>query len=62
VRLRVAEVRQDTVTQVLGDETPVAAHFARANPMVRADHLAKVLGVKPGGKRGGSNKVAEHDR
>jgi len=62
VRLRVAEVGEDAVAQVLRDVALVAADRLAASVVVAAHHLAELLDVDLLGQRRRRDEVAEHDR
>ena len=62
LRPRVAEVGQDPVAHVLGDEAAEAFDPRGDAAVVGADQLAQVLGVEAGGERGRADQVDEHHR
>jgi hypothetical protein len=62
VGLRVAEVDQQPVAQVLGHVPLVAVHHCGGCLLVAAHHLAPVLGIHPGGYARRVHQVAEEHR
>ena len=62
VRLRVAEVGEDAVAQVLRDVPAEALDGARGRALIRADDLAQVLGIELRRQLGRAHEVAEEDR
>lgn len=60
VGLGIAEIRQDAVAHVFGDQTTVALNQRRATAMIGADDLSQALEIKPGGHGGRADKVARH--
>ena len=60
--LRVAEVGEHAVADILGHEAAGAVDQSRGMAVVGGDHLAHVLGVELCGQRRGADQVAEHHR
>ena len=60
MRLRVAEVNEKPVAEVLGDVPLVARDDLGAGRLIGADDLSEVLRVQPGGERRRADQVAEH--
>jgi hypothetical protein len=61
VRLRVAEVGEDAVPQVLRDMAAEALDGAGGRALIRAHDLAQVLGVELGRQLGRAHEVAKED-
>jgi hypothetical protein len=61
VRLRIAEVDQDTVADVVRDEAIEPRHHAGDAAVVGGDHLAQVLGIEAAAERRRTDKIGEHD-
>ena len=59
-RLRIAEIDQDAVAHVLGDETAVTLDRLGAASMIGADDGAQILRVQACRQRGRADQVAEH--
>ena len=57
-----AEVGQHAVAHELGDVALEAGDLARDRVLVRAEDLAHLLRVEPGGERGRADEVDEHHR
>ena len=62
VRLRVAEVHDESVPEVLGDVTVEAADGSVTGRLVLAHQLPEVLGVEVGRERDRIDQIAEEDR
>jgi hypothetical protein len=60
VRLRVAEIDQDAVAGMTGDESVEAGHQAGDMRMEGGDDLPQVLGVQPLADRGRADEVHHH--
>ena len=61
VRLRITEVHQKAIAEILGDMPVVSGNDLGAGVLVRAHHLAPVLGVEPIGERRRVDEVAEQN-
>ena len=61
MRLRVAEVGQNSVAHILGHESIETPDHRRNVFVVPAEHLAQVFRVKPRRNRGRADEVADHD-
>ena len=59
VGLRIAEVGEHPIAQILGDVAAQADDLRRAALLVGADDLAKILRVEPLGECGRADQVAE---
>ena len=62
MRPRVAEIDQNAVAHVLGDKPIEAPDDVGDGAMIRADHLAQILGIEPCRERGRTDQIAEHHR
>jgi hypothetical protein len=62
MRLRIAEIDEDAVAHVFGDEPVVATDKLGDPNMIGTDHFAQVLRIKPRREGGRANKIAKHDR
>ena len=62
VRLRPAEIGEHAVAHVLGDVAAPALDHLGAAVLIRADHLAHVLGIEPRRKLGRADQVDEQHR
>ncbi len=60
VRLRIAEIHEDAVAEVLGDVAVVARDDLRARVEIIADDVAQVLRIDARGERGRVDEIAEH--
>ena len=60
MRPRIAEIHEDAVAQVLGDEALEACHGIGDAVAVRADHVAHVLRIEARRKTRRADKIAEH--
>ncbi len=61
VGARVAEIREDAVSHVAGDESVELGDHARRGFLVQPHDLLRVLRIEPLGQRGRVRQVAEHD-
>src|SRR2546422_8904884 len=61
VRHRVAEIDEETVTEILGDVALEAADDFAAHRLIGTDHSAQFLRIEIPGKGGRPDEVAEHD-
>jgi hypothetical protein len=59
---RVAEIGQHAVTHELGDKTLEPRDDSGAGVLIRAQHLAHVLGIDAPRKRRRANQIDEHHR
>ena len=62
VRRGIAEVHQHPVAHVLGDEAIEAANGLGNAAVIRADHVAQVLGIEARGERRRADEIAKHHR
>ena len=62
MRLRVAKADQQTVAHLLGHRAAIAPDRPGAGLEVALQHLAQILGIKPGGDLGEAHQITEHDR
>jgi hypothetical protein len=60
VRLGIAEIGQDPVAHIFGDEAAGLGDEVFAEPMIGADDLAHILGIEPRRQRGRADEVDEH--
>ena len=60
VRARVAEINENTIAHVLGDETIEPGDDFGDRAVIGADDLAQILGVKTGRERRRAHQIAEH--
>jgi hypothetical protein len=60
VRLRIAEISQDAVAEILRDVTFVGPDRLRAHALVVVQHLAQVFGIDALGELRRAHQVAEH--
>ena len=61
MRLGIAEIREDAVAHVLGDESAMTGQDIADAVMISGDDLAQILWVEADGKRGRADKIAEQD-
>ncbi len=61
MRVRIAEVDEQAVAQVLGDVAAEAGHGLGGGALVLGRDLPPVLGVELPGDGGGADEVAEED-
>ena len=61
MRHRVAEIDEETVTEILGDVALEAADDFAAHRLIGTDHSAQFLRIEIPGKGGRPDEVAEHD-
>jgi hypothetical protein len=59
MRLRIAEINQDTVAHVFGDKPREAADRVGDGAVIGADNLAQILGVEARRERGRADEIAE---
>src|SRR5581483_6524159 len=59
--LRIAEIDENAVTHVFGDESAEAAHGLGDAPLVGRNNLAQVLRVHTGGQLGRTDQIGKHD-
>src|SRR5262249_35365993 len=62
MRLGIAEIDEQTVTEQLGDMSIKALNDFRASTLVRKDDFSILFGIELGGEFGGIHEVAEHHR
>jgi hypothetical protein len=62
MRLGVAQIGENTVTHVLGDEAAVALNQFRAAPVIDIDNPPQVLGIQPRRQCRRTHQVAKHHR
>jgi hypothetical protein len=62
MRLRIAEINQDTVAHVPGDEPIEPVDDFGDGAVIGPDDLAQIFGIEPGGECGRTDQIAEHDR
>ncbi len=62
VRLGIAEIEENAITHVAGDDALIAADDLRDASVISPDHSAKILRVEAGRKRRRSHQVAKHHR
>jgi hypothetical protein len=62
MRLRVTEISQHPVTEILGNKAAGAGDYLGATAVIGADDLAQLLGIEPRRQCRGSDEVSEHDR
>ena len=62
MRLRVAEINQDAVAHVSGDEALEPDDDLGDGAVIRPDYLAQILGIEVRRERGRADEVAEHHR
>src|SRR5262249_4801312 len=62
MRLRIAEIGENAVPHVLGDEATSLADLFGAAAVIGTDNLAHVLGIEPRGERRRVDEVAEQNR
>ena len=58
--LGIAEIDQDAVAHVFGDEALVLADDGRAALLIGPDHVLQILGIEPARERGRIGQIAEH--
>src|ERR1035437_9354099 len=61
MRMRIAEINEDAVAHIFGDEPVEAAHDLSDTFLIARDDLAQVLRVHAGGERRRTDQVAEHE-
>ena len=61
MRVRIAEVHQQPVAEILRDVTFILRDDLTACSLISAHSIAKVFGVQPVGQIGGSHEVAEQN-
>jgi len=62
VGLGIAEIDQHSVAHVFGDKAGEPGDRVGDRAVIRADHLAQILGVEAPGQRRRANQIAEHNR
>jgi hypothetical protein len=62
VRLGIAEIDQNAVTHVFGDEAAETPDHVGHAFMVSGDHIAQVFRIHPRGQRRRPDEIAEHHR
>ena len=62
MRLRVAEIDQNAVAHVPGDEAAGSGDDFGDGAVIRGDNLAQILGIEPRGECGRADQIAEHHR
>jgi hypothetical protein len=62
VRLRTAEINQDSVAHIAGDKPAKTLDDLCDAAMVSADDPTQILGIKPRGQRRRADQIAEHHR
>src|SRR5262245_17934685 len=62
MRLRIAEVDEQAIPQVLGDMPAEALDNGHAGGLISPNHLAQILRIKLSGETSGIGEVAEHHR
>jgi hypothetical protein len=62
VRLRIAEINQDSVAHIAGDKPAKTLDDLCDAAMVSADDPAQILGIEPRGQRRRTDQIAEHHR
>jgi len=62
VGLGIAEIGQQPVAHIPGDEPPGLGDLLGAAMVIGTDDLAHVLGVKASRERGRANEIDKHDR
>ena len=62
MRLGIAKVDQQTITEILGDMASETLNDLGAGGLIRPDHLAQVFGIEAAGGAGGVHQVAEQHR
>jgi hypothetical protein len=60
MRLRVAEIDQDTIAHVLGDKAIEPGDNLGGGAVIRGDDFAQILELEPRRQRGRADEVAEH--
>src|SRR4051812_41023844 len=60
MRLWPAEVDQHAIANIAGNEAIERLDGGGDTRLIGADDLAQILGIKPGGERGGADEIAEH--
>jgi hypothetical protein len=59
MRLRIAKIDQETITEELGDMTVIAVDDVRADLLIRTDHVPILFRVELGGQLRRIDQVAE---
>jgi hypothetical protein len=60
MRLRIAEVHEESITEQLSDMPIVALNNVRTHPLILAHHVTPVFRVELRGESGGIDQVTEH--
>ena len=60
VRFRIAEIDRHPIPDAPGDKTGEPANRVGDAVVIRANHLAQILGVQPRRQRGQADQFAEH--
>jgi hypothetical protein len=62
VRLRVTEISQHAVTEILGNKAAGAGDYLGATAVIGADDVAQLLRIEPRRQCRRTDEVGEHDR
>jgi hypothetical protein len=62
MRLRVAEIGQHAITEILGNETAGTGDYLGATAVISADDIAQLLRIEPRRQCRGTDEIGEHDR
>jgi len=62
MRLRVTEISQHAVTEILGNKAAGPGDYLGATAVIGADDVAQLLRIEPRRQCRGTDEVGEHDR